>query len=118
MYRSCGRCGKIHPAGYRCNEGRIYRGGEERRLRNKYAWAKKAQEILKSSHYMCAVCRDQGVVTTENLEVHHIEKLSERPDLLLEDDNLICLCQLHHKAADRGLISQNYLRNLAQGREE
>lgn len=116
-FKSCSRCGKIHPADYKCSAGRIYRGGEERQLRSKYTWACKAKDILDRSHYMCAVCKDQGIVTTEGLEVHHIEKLSERQDLFLDDDNLVCLCQKHHKAADHGKISKDYLRELALGRE-
>lgn len=62
---------------------------------------------------MCEVCRDQGKVTTEGLEVHHIEKLREDPDGLIEDDNLICLCRKHHRMADDGELDKDYLRGLA-----
>ena len=118
MFKACGRCGKIHNSKYKCTAGRIYTGGEERRLRSRYAWAEKAKEIKKRSNYLCAVCRDQGRYVYDGLEVHHIEKLSERPDLLLEDANLVCLCVEHHKQADRGKIDKDYLKHLAIMRDE
>ena len=116
MYRSCSRCGKIHSTSYKCNVGRVYRETEERQLRNKYAWAKKSVQIRDDAHYLCEVCRDQGIINYADVEVHHIEKLRDRKDLLLEDENLICLCVEHHKQADDGRISQEYLRSLAQSR--
>lgn len=67
---------------------------------------------------MCEVCRDQGVYTYDGLEVHHIRKLKDAPDLLLDDRNLICLCTYHHKEADAGRISVDYLTKLVNGREE
>ena len=33
MFKSCSRCGKIHDSKYRCNVNRVFRGGEERKLR-------------------------------------------------------------------------------------
>lgn len=116
MYKACSRCGRIHPASFICNKGKVYAGGEERKLRNKYAWALKSQQIREDSQNLCAVCRDIGVYTYDNLEVHHIEKLAEHPEKLLDDDNLICLCVEHHKQADRGELDKDYLKKLAQGR--
>ena len=116
-YKVCPKCGKIHKSSYQCNVGKIYRRVDEDKLRNKYAWAKKSEEIRERASYLCEVCRDLGRYTYENLEVHHIEKLREQPNLLLEDDNLICLCVEHHKEADRGELSKDYLRNLASVRD-
>ena len=116
-YHSCSRCGRIHPDGYKCSVGRTYRGGEERKLRARYVWALKAQDIKDRSHYLCAVCKDRGIITTEDLSVHHIEKLAERADLFLEDENLICLCSEHHRQADSGKLDKDYLRQLAQVRD-
>lgn len=67
---------------------------------------------------MCEVCRDQGKVTTKGLEVHHIDKLRDDPDGLIEDDNLVCLCMMHHRMADRGELAKGYLRGLARQRIE
>ena len=37
---------------------------------------------------------------------------------LLDNENLICLCRMHHRLADSGEISQEYLKKLAQKREQ
>ena len=67
---------------------------------------------------MCAVCRENHVYNYFDISVHHIEKVKDRPDLFLDDYNLICLCEEHHKQADRGEIDKEYLRKLAEAREK
>lgn len=116
MFKSCSRCGKIHDANYKCNVNRVYQGGQEREQRNSYAWEKKSIEIRKRALF-CEVCKDQGVYTYNDLEVHHIVKLKDDPNGLVENNNLVCLCVKHHKKADRGEIDANYLRKLARIRE-
>lgn len=117
MFKSCSRCGKIHSTKYKCNVGRVYQGGQERELRNTYAWEKKSLEIRQRANYLCQVCREQGVYTYENLEVHHIVPVKDVPALLLDNYNLVCLCVEHHKKADRGEIDAEHLRQLARDRE-
>ena len=117
MYKSCSRCGKIHDANYRCNVNRIYRGGIERKLRNSYAWEQKSIEIRERANYLCEYCKLQGAYNYNEIEVHHITKLAEDPDGLLDDRNLVCLCVKHHRQADRGEIDSDLLRNLAMVRE-
>ena len=119
MYKSCSICGKIHDTRVRCKARKItYQNTDERQLRNKYCWEKKSKEIRERSNYLCEVCRDQNIFTYDNLEVHHIEKLRDRKDLLLENNNLICLCTEHHKQADKGQIDKQYLSRLAMEREQ
>ena len=120
MYKACPYCGRIHKAGYECPKKpkRKYNGGEERKLRNTYAWAKKSKEIRDKAQGLCEVCRDKGVITYKGLEVHHITKLAEDKDKLLDNNNLICLCIKHHKEADKGLLSKSYLEKLARKREQ
>ena len=118
MYKSCSRCGKIHPYNYKCNVGRVYNGGQERKQRNTYAWHLKAKQLKEKSNHLCEVCKDQGVYTYDNLEVHHINKVKDSPEKLLDDCNLITLCVEHHKLADKGQIDKNYLLNLVYGREK
>ena len=117
IYKSCSRCGKMHPKGYTCNVGRVYRGGDERKLRASNAWKTKSLNIRDRSSYLCAVCRDLGIFTYEGVEVHHIIKIKDDKDLLLEDTNLICLCPEHHKQADSGKLSVEYLKKLADARD-
>jgi 5-methylcytosine-specific restriction endonuclease McrA len=90
----------------------------EQALRRRTSWTNKSREIRERSKYLCAVCIDKGNARADDdIEVHHIRKLRDYPDGLLEDDNLICLCTYHHKQADRGELSSEYLRQLAQRRD-
>lgn len=119
MYKACSRCGKVHDTKLKCKPTTklIYKRADTDKLRNKYAWAKKSAEIREASNYLCAVCLDEGVATYDNLEVHHITKLKDEPSRLLDNSNLICLCQEHHKMADKGEIDKKYLENLARLRD-
>lgn len=124
MYKSCSRCGRIHDINYICthNQPKIdyskYNNTEEYRLRNTYAWHTKAEEIKKRSRYLCSVCEDKGIYNYNDLEVHHIIKIKDNKDKLLDDYNLICLCITHHKLADKNKIDKDYLLKLAKEREE
>lgn len=117
--RSCKYCGRIHPASYDCGKRpkRIYNRGVAEQGRYTGAWANKAKEIKERSNYLCAYCLMHGMITYDGLEVHHIVKLACRPDLLLDDSNLVCLCTRHHKQADRGKISAKELYELVKKRD-
>jgi 5-methylcytosine-specific restriction endonuclease McrA len=114
--KSCSKCGRIHPRGFKCNAGRTYKKTNESTLRSRWAWTQKAKQIKDDAQGLCEVCRKQGVYTYDNLEVHHITKLADDPDGLLEDDNLICLCVYHHKQADAGDLDAEELRKIARER--
>lgn len=118
MYKSCSRCGKIHDTRFKCNVGKEYRGGKERELRSSYAWTKKSRETRENAQHLCEVCRDMGIYTYDNLEVHHIEKVRDNKDRLLDDSNLIVLCVQHHKDADAGKLKKDYLKKLVEKREK
>lgn len=118
MYKSCSKCGKMHPFNYKCNVGKVYQGGSERRLRSTNKWTLKSQEIRENANYLCEVCRDNNIITYKDLEVHHITKVKDDESLLLDNYNLVCLCQEHHKQADKGEIDTDYLRKLAKARED
>lgn len=120
MYKSCSRCGKIHASNYQCNIGRVARkhnGGTERTLRSSWKWTEKSKEIRDKAHYMCEVCMSEGRINLSDVEVHHIIKVKDNEDLLLDNFNLICLCTTHHHQADSGELSQDLLQDLARQRE-
>ena len=121
-YYSCSRCGKIHPKGYVCKVGirkkRYKYTYEESKLRSKGVWTEKSKQIREDANYLCEVCKDKGIYNYRDVSVHHIEKLRDRPDLLIEDTNLICLCKGCHRMADAGMIDKEYLKKLAQERIE
>lgn len=118
MLKACSRCGKIHPSSYKCNKGVDWNRGKNDidKLRNTHKWHKKAEQIKEDAHYLCEYCLANGMITAGQLETHHIIKLQERPDLLLEDDNLICLCVACHKKADEGTIDAAELSRIARKR--
>ena len=117
-YKACSKCGKIHPYNYNCSVGVDSNRSKvaEDRLRSRYAWTKKSKQIREDAGNLCEVCRDQGRATYDGLEVHHIEKLRENVDGLLDDNNLICLCVRHHKEADNGELEKDYLKKLVKKR--
>ena len=117
-FKACSKCGKIHPYNYNCSVGVDSNRSKvaEDRLRSRYAWTKKSKQIREDAGNLCEVCRDQGRATYDGLEVHHIEKLRENVDGLLDDNNLICLCVRHHKEADNGELEKDYLKKLVKKR--
>ena len=118
QFKACSRCGKIHSTNYKCNHNRDKKDTEARRLRNKNAWHTKSEEIRKKSNYLCSVCREEGRYTYKGIEVHHITPIEEDKDRLLDNYNLIALCQEHHKQAELGKIDRDYLYRLAKERED
>ena len=117
MFKSCSKCGKIHDTRVKCDVGRVYNVTTESRLRSQYCWTKKSQQIRERANHLCEVCRANGVYTYDNIEVHHIVKVKDDQSKLLDDDNLICLCQEHHRMADDGQISKDELIRLVKIRE-
>lgn len=119
MLKVCSRCGKIHAKNFICHEGqRTYHGGSERQLRSSWKWTEKSKEIRESAHHLCEICKAEGRYNYKDIEVHHIVKVKDNNDLLLDNYNLICLCAAHHKQADNNQIDKDYLRELARQREE
>lgn len=115
---SCPRCGRIHRQGERCRAVRQYKQTDERKQRNKYVWANKSKEIRAKANYLCELCKVEGIFVYDNLEVHHIVPIKYAPERLLDNENLICLCQAHHKQADAGQIDAERLQEIAKAREE
>lgn len=60
-------------------------------------WKRKRQAVLKRDVYQCRECTRYGRVTPADV-VHHVNPLQVRPDLKLNEKNLISLCTSHHEA--------------------
>lgn len=120
MLRACAKCGRYHEASAKCIGSSGYKlpRTNEQALRNKHAWRKKSESIREQSFYICAICAKNGDFSYKDVEVHHIRKLRDNPELLLDDSNLITLCIEHHKAADAGEIKEELLLELARKRNE
>lgn len=69
---------------------------QRKQFYNSKSWKDVRQYVLKRANYECEWCAAEGKVTTDKLEVDHIEELHIRPDLKLEPDNLRVLCKSCH----------------------
>ena len=116
--RSCTICGKIHSTDIKCKKPVERSDALAYKLRQSNRWHMKSLEIREQSQWLCAVCRDQGIINVEMPSVHHITKLRDNPEGLLDDENLVALCSKHHEEADDGIIDADYLRALAKKRIE
>ncbi len=64
-------------------------------------WQKFRRFIL-TQRPMCQDCQPEGYVTAA-CEVHHVIKLTDRPDLRLDPDNVLALCTpCHSRRTGRG----------------
>lgn len=120
-YITCRRCGKVVPRVHKCPYKRDYKPKEDtisNRFRASNKWKVKSIHIKERDKYLCRVCLDNKYNTINrlnytNLEVHHIIPIKLDYDKRLDDDNLITLCQYHHKLAEDGEIPKEYLHDLA-----
>lgn len=112
MKKLCPICGKLHSLGETCKPfvRMTDKLTEQRHFRNSTAWKKKREEIKERDKYLCAYClRVDRVITRDNLEVHHIVKISASEEGRLRNDNLITLCRYHHEMAEKNIIDKEEL---------
>lgn len=60
------------------------------------AWKHKRKYILKRDHKACQICRSKGRYRAATT-VHHKKHLRSNPELALDEDNLISLCNECHE---------------------
>ena len=58
-------------------------------------WLHKRKQVLERDNYECQRCKSKGGFSPATC-VHHIKHLKDRPDLALEEDNLVGLCDACH----------------------
>lgn len=115
--RSCQYCGRVHPVGYAClmkppkKQSRAKKVAND--IRGGWRWQRKREQIQRRDQYLCRMCLEEGQLTYEGLEVHHIVPLEKQPELAYVDENLITLCRHHHEQAERGDIQDKKLSILA-----
>lgn len=111
--RACANCGRIHRGDCPNKTDRLKKSTDVTKLRTCRRWDETRKLIYTRDHYLCRVCWEQGRISADRVEAHHIVPLSEEPELAYDIDNGITLCVKHHKAADRGEIDRDSLRQLA-----
>jgi len=66
----------------------------KRKFFNSKAWQKLRRWVL-VQHPVCQECGHRKAV-----EVHHVEPRDQRPDLALDEDNLLAVCSACHKSIE------------------
>ena len=118
MKKTCKMCGVVdidHKCPYRKQRKKSEK--ENDRFRKSKAWTNKSLEIRQRDRYLCRVCEANLYNTIrqfnyDKLEVHHIVPLSKDYNKRLDNDNLITLCNYHHKLAEAGEIPMEVLQEL------
>ena len=119
MYKTCKMCGVVS-VDHICPHRRSRQKSGDRqsdKFRNTKVWQKKRDEIKCRDRYLCQVCLKDlyntlSFLNYKNIEVHHIVPLEEDYSKRLDVDNLISLCSMHHKMAERGEIPREVLFSL------
>ena len=119
MLRSCAVCGGIHQEDQMCKrqedqmcKRKYKKDSRAYHFRNSNKWILKREEIKKRDKYLCQVCLKYGRFIYQDVQVHHIIPINKDYDKRLDSNNLITLCTLHHKDAERGIISVEELHSL------
>ncbi len=117
MRKSCKYCGGIHEENLICpmKPKHKYKNKADKtafKFRSSGLWKKKREEIKERDKYLCRYCLSKNILTYVYTEVHHITPIEEDYDLRLDNDNLITLCDTHHKQAELGEISRGELQKL------
>ena len=71
------------------------KSGNEIAFYKSTVWLRKRKQILKRDNYECQQCKLKGMYSKAET-VHHIKHLKDYPELAIEDNNLISLCNVCH----------------------
>ena len=99
MKKICSRCGKTveYSKTCACRNGITYNRNvseEKRKFYSSYAWRKLLNRKVREHPY-CERCWSKWeIVTTENLQEHHIKSFKDYPELRLVEDNIAVLCRV------------------------
>lgn len=123
MLKSCQYCGKIHDSKYVCPQKPQKKISEADKFRWTILWQKKREEIKQRDLYLCQICIRELYNTinkynTEDLEVHHNIPINEDYNKRLDNDNLLTVCDTHHKMCERGEISREEVQKIINEQEK
>lgn len=99
------KCGHLNPN---------WKGGhrsERQKLMGRKEYSAWRTSVYERDGYTCQECGKKGNETDGYLNAHHIKKYSEQPDLMLDINNGITLCQKCHKKTQgkEHLFEKKYL---------
>ena len=93
----CSNCGKIISEN-KCDCKKEYKfkpkyDGDP--ILGTHRWKKKREYIRDRDGHMCQRCYIKyGIINTKDLSIHHIKSRKDYPELMWNDDNLICICKI------------------------
>lgn len=136
---SCTYCRKIHDRNHICSEKESaskkrhgkkqykskYKVFEETNVdgfRSTKLWQMKRAEIRQRDRNLCQICFRELYQTIkrfnyDNLSVHHCEPLNEAYEKRLDNDNLLTVCEYHHRLCDNGTIPQQEVKRIIEEQE-
>ena len=124
MLKSCKYCGKIHDSKYICpnKPQRKKQISEADRFRWTRQWQRKRNEIKQRDLNLCQICIRELYNTiykynTEELEVHHNVPINEDYNKRLDNNNLLTLCDSHHKMCESGEIPREKVQRIIDEQE-
>lgn len=120
MLKSCQYCGRIHDSKYDCGSRPIKirkRESAADRFRNTSEWQQKREEIKERDNYLCQICirnlySTKKILNSEHISVHHAQKLEENYDKRADNNNLLTLCEYHHKMCDNNEIPYDVVKRI------
>lgn len=92
------------------------------RFRWTKSWQKKREEIKKRDLYLCQICIRELYNTTtkynsKDLSVHHNTPIAKDYNKRLDNNNLLTLCDMHHKMCDNGEIEREEVQKIIYEQE-
>lgn len=123
MLKTCSKCGIVpeeHICPYRTYKKKT-KDNKANKFRSTKAWANKSNEIKQRDKCLCQICINNlyytiNIYNYDKLEVHHIAPVNEDYDRRLDNNNLITLCNFHHKMAECGKIPREELYKIVEGK--
>lgn len=98
MKKICNRCGKTidYSSRCECRDNITYNrtvSPEKRKFYSSYAWQKLRNRKV-NEHPYCERCWSKWkIITTENLQGHHIKSFKDYSELRLDEENVVVLCR-------------------------
>jgi 5-methylcytosine-specific restriction endonuclease McrA len=117
MMKTCSVCGRIHDINKTCYRHKKKPKTTANKFRDTYEWKEKRNQIRARDKHLCQICLEGKYDTFyrynyNQLEVHHIIPIEEDCDKKLDSENLITLCNMHHKMAEDNKISREELQEI------
>lgn len=126
MMKSCSWCGRMHQKNEICPRKptrKKFNITEADRFRRNSAWRRKSIEIRTRDKGLCQICirnlyNTVQQYTFDTVGVHHIVPLNEDLSKGLDNENLLSVCEYHHKMCESGEIPRDEQRKLAREQVE